>query len=193
MLDKMVKERLVGLYVFGVLTHHEIAKNLGLTYNQVYQFYMANRAKYNLPLPNKRNYSPITQNVYEAYKLYVGGLTLEKVGDQFGITRERVRQVFEKFGLETRNAGYSCRKYYFCNKGHELHKGETRLNCPTCRQLKKEYRAKGLHFKTHCLKGHELKGDNLYMSKYAPGKYSRRCRKCACATNRKSAKKKSKK
>jgi len=37
------------------------------------------------------------------YALYVGGATLEEVGARFGITRERVRQVFREAGISTRS------------------------------------------------------------------------------------------
>jgi hypothetical protein len=35
--------------------------------------------------------------------VYVQGLTLEQVGEQFGLTRERVRQIFREAGLSTRS------------------------------------------------------------------------------------------
>ncbi len=43
---------------------------------------------------------PRTRSMYE---LYVTGATLEEVGERFGITRERVRQVFREAGISTRS------------------------------------------------------------------------------------------
>lgn len=37
------------------------------------------------------------------YRIYVAGATLQEVGDRFGISRERVRQVFREAGLSTRS------------------------------------------------------------------------------------------
>jgi Sigma-70, region 4 len=37
------------------------------------------------------------------HSLYQTGATLEEVGERYGITRERVRQLFKKAGLETRS------------------------------------------------------------------------------------------
>jgi transposase len=42
--------------------------------------------------------------VHEMYELYEHGATLEEIGDDFGITRERVRQLFKAAGLQTRTA-----------------------------------------------------------------------------------------
>lgn len=39
------------------------------------------------------------------YALYQDGATLEEVGADYGITRERVRQLFKKAGLQTRGPG----------------------------------------------------------------------------------------
>ncbi|MGH2832472.1 MAG: homing endonuclease associated repeat-containing protein, partial [Solirubrobacteraceae bacterium] len=47
----------------------------------------------------KREASP---RVVEMYELYEHGATLEEIGDDFGITRERVRQLFKAAGLQTR-------------------------------------------------------------------------------------------
>jgi len=37
------------------------------------------------------------------HALYRQGATLEEVGEQYGITRERVRQLFKEAGLATRS------------------------------------------------------------------------------------------
>jgi hypothetical protein len=39
----------------------------------------------------------------EMYALYQDGATLEEVGERYGVTRERVRQLFNKAGLATRS------------------------------------------------------------------------------------------
>ncbi|HEY7934756.1 MAG TPA: sigma factor-like helix-turn-helix DNA-binding protein [Solirubrobacteraceae bacterium] len=39
------------------------------------------------------------------HRLYQQGSTLEEVGEEFGITRERVRQLFRQAGLDTRSTG----------------------------------------------------------------------------------------
>lgn len=42
-----------------------------------------------------------------AYELYQGGATLDEVGRQFGVTRERIRQIFREHGFPTRSVGES--------------------------------------------------------------------------------------
>lgn len=44
-----------------------------------------------------------SQRTREMYALYAEGATLEEVGAHFGITRERVRQVFREAGISTRS------------------------------------------------------------------------------------------
>ena len=41
--------------------------------------------------------------VGEMYDLYEGGLTLREVGEDYGLSRERVRQLFARAGLQTRS------------------------------------------------------------------------------------------
>ena len=41
--------------------------------------------------------------VGEMYELYEGGLTLQEVGEDYGLSRERVRQLFARAGLQTRS------------------------------------------------------------------------------------------
>lgn len=51
------------------------------------------------------------QRAAEMYELYEQGATLEEVGICYGITRERVRQIFHKAGLASRSPEESNRKY----------------------------------------------------------------------------------
>jgi Homing endonuclease associated repeat/Sigma-70, region 4 len=48
-------------------------------------------------------HAPHTARVQEMYALYQDGATLEEVGKRYEITRERVRQLFNKAGLATRS------------------------------------------------------------------------------------------
>jgi DNA-directed RNA polymerase sigma subunit (sigma70/sigma32) len=48
-------------------------------------------------------HTPHTARVQEMYALYQDGATLNKVGERYGVTRERVRQLFNKAGLATRS------------------------------------------------------------------------------------------
>ena len=48
-------------------------------------------------------HAPHTARVREMYALYEVGATLEEIGADYGITRERVRQLFNKAGLPTRS------------------------------------------------------------------------------------------
>jgi hypothetical protein len=48
-------------------------------------------------------HAPHTARVQEMYALYQDGATLNKVGERYGVTRERVRQLFNKAGLATRS------------------------------------------------------------------------------------------
>jgi len=44
-----------------------------------------------------------SQRTREMYALYANGATLEEVGVRFGLTRERVRQIFREAGISTRS------------------------------------------------------------------------------------------
>lgn len=44
-----------------------------------------------------------SQRTRAMYALYAEGATLEEVGDRFGVTRERVRQIFREAGISTRS------------------------------------------------------------------------------------------
>lgn len=49
------------------------------------------------------NIAPLPERVRRMRKLYDTGATLEEVARQFGVSRERVRQIFTKHGLHTRS------------------------------------------------------------------------------------------
>lgn len=53
-----------------------------------------------VPRPSARRLEGRTQQMYAAYS---EGLSLEEVGRRFGVTRERVRQIFGEAGLPTRS------------------------------------------------------------------------------------------
>jgi len=55
------------------------------------------------PHPNKRTEPNERQTKMIA--MYQKGHTLQEVGDEFGVTRERVRQIMSKFGVESRSPG----------------------------------------------------------------------------------------
>jgi hypothetical protein len=44
-----------------------------------------------------------SQRTRAMYAMYVNGATLEEVGARFGVTRERVRQIFQEAGIPTRS------------------------------------------------------------------------------------------
>jgi DNA-directed RNA polymerase sigma subunit (sigma70/sigma32) len=48
-------------------------------------------------------HAPHTARVREMHSLYQQGATLEEVGELYGITRERVRQLFKEADLPTRS------------------------------------------------------------------------------------------
>jgi len=52
------------------------------------------------PLPHPRGAPDPTDRDLEAIRLFETGLTLRQVGDKFGITRERVRQVVGRWGYD---------------------------------------------------------------------------------------------
>ncbi|HEY1457235.1 MAG TPA: sigma factor-like helix-turn-helix DNA-binding protein [Solirubrobacteraceae bacterium] len=73
------------------------------------------------------------------YELYEQGATLQEVGDEFGITRERVRQVFGKAGLETRSLTQAAliRRETDRERSEEIVESFLRLKSPrlTAREL----------------------------------------------------------
>jgi DNA-directed RNA polymerase sigma subunit (sigma70/sigma32) len=48
-------------------------------------------------------HAPHTSRAREMYSLYQRGSTLEEVGKLYGLTRERVRQLFKEADLPTRS------------------------------------------------------------------------------------------
>jgi hypothetical protein len=66
-----------------------------------------------------------SQTVEEMHRQYLQGATLEEVGERAGITRERVRQLFKKAGLQTRTRAVAGRRKMEARAGrvdaeHEL-------------------------------------------------------------------------
>jgi DNA-binding transcriptional regulator LsrR (DeoR family) len=101
-------EEMYALYESGA-TFREVGERYGLSaFNISEMFSRAGLAKRSDSKPElsaaeiearKRGASP---RVLEMYELYEHGATLEEIGDDFGITRERVRQLFKQAGLQTR-------------------------------------------------------------------------------------------
>lgn len=97
-----------ALYQRGA-TFREVGEKYGLRAHKVSElFSRAGLARRSASKPElsraeiqarKREASP---RVLEMYELYEHGATLEEIGDDFGITRERVRQLFKQAGLQTR-------------------------------------------------------------------------------------------
>lgn len=81
----------------------EIAKALGCTYNHVYAW-----AKSELVVLKSSHFTPEQQarNARMAY-MYRQGLTLAKIGEENGLTRERVRQILTQLGVTANDGGAS--------------------------------------------------------------------------------------
>ncbi len=50
------------------------------------------------------------ENLSEAIDLYKGGRTLEQIGIRFGVSRQRVKQIFDKCGISSENCGVTARR-----------------------------------------------------------------------------------
>ncbi|MGC2234935.1 MAG: hypothetical protein WA584_02070 [Pyrinomonadaceae bacterium] len=50
----------------------------------------------------KRSYRRSESEIWRMIRLYHSGLSMEQVGEQFGISKQRVEQIFRKLGVETR-------------------------------------------------------------------------------------------
>jgi hypothetical protein len=190
--DFEIENKLIQVLSSGKYSYFEIAIVFNISIIKVRQFYHLNKVEYNFPKAPRSIIKPINticwtqqkstlvNHLEEAYEFYQGGLTLQEIGKRYGgISRERVRQIFVKYNLKTRSITDGCRrKYFHCEKGHPLGKGETLTACKTCAQDKREFRAKGLHFKTHCKYGHAKTPDNIYSYKLKNGIVSRHCKTC---------------
>lgn len=58
-------------------------------------------------MPNRRGQGPSAERARQMHELYETGWTLEQVAQEFGVSRERVRQILRQFGYETRSVGES--------------------------------------------------------------------------------------
>jgi DNA-binding CsgD family transcriptional regulator len=84
------------------LTRDEAAAELGLSYSTVVQYAIAN----GIGFSRKRKAHVPTQRTRDMAALYQSGQTLQEIGSQFGVTRERVRQLITKFhGLRAADGG----------------------------------------------------------------------------------------
>lgn len=174
MLTEKQKERIIGLYEFGIYTHQEIADIVQVPRFSVYQIYY----NYMHPTEPFSTQKFDLANLSAAYQEYQAGATLRTIGKKYNISGERVRQIFKKDNLPTRKRTGAPRIYFQCKKGHKLGKGETRVKCQVCKKELKEFREKGLHLKTHCIHGHAYTKENTLCFKYTNGKPGRKCKKC---------------
>lgn len=194
MLTRELRNKLLMLYSTGNYTHEQLSDKFNIPRNNVSSFFQRHKKNYFLPKPprkkRKKQASAIGEhNIDLAYTLYQTGATLQKVGEKFGITRERVRQVFHKFNKISRPSG-SQKKYHFCKNGHEMTKGKFAATCQICIDDRRARRANGLYLKTHCIHGHEYTPENTVVVKAKPGyANSRRCKTCHVAAIKRSREK----
>lgn len=82
------------------LRNYEIAKQLGLTQSTVSTLLR----NCGVPLPGINDQEHIERAKTMA-RMFRSGKTLQQIGDQYGITRERVRQILRTAGLKGKNGG----------------------------------------------------------------------------------------
>ena len=104
-------EEMYALYQQGA-TLEDVGEQYGISGSRVGQHFKAAglnvRSRGGFAARNR--ISGPTQRVADMYTLYLQqGATLEAVGEAYGITRERVRQLFNKAGLPTRSHGQAGR------------------------------------------------------------------------------------
>ena len=61
-------------------------------------------------------------------------ITLQELGDEFGLTRERMRQILNKNGIKKARGNDYTRPVY-CDKGHEIRTSVQRKRCFICKPL----------------------------------------------------------
>lgn len=84
------------------LTRPQAAEKLGLSYSTVVYYAIENDIEF---VRSGKQTGP-TQRTREMAILYQSGQTLKEIGDQYGVARERVRQLLEKFhGLSGKDGG----------------------------------------------------------------------------------------
>jgi hypothetical protein len=88
-------------------TYLEAAAEVNATYHYVASF--ANR--YGIPLrqlQRGRHAAPPDERSEDMRSLYVAGTTLVQIGEKYGVTRERVRQILTKhYGIRAKDGGQS--------------------------------------------------------------------------------------
>lgn len=179
---------LIALFKIPGISYKEISEKSGLTIRQLYAYRYSFKHIYDLPKPKRLSRKCTVRDfIQEAKQYYSENHTLHEVGQKFGgVTRERVRQIFQEFEIKSRPVGTSKRKYFHCEKGHPISKGEGLTTCILCASDKKADRILGKHFKTHCKYGHELIEDNLIYQKRPSGKPQRKCKICQTAALKRS-------
>lgn len=197
MLTNEQVQKLVSLYSTGEYSHTSVSDITGISYYLVYKFYREWKIWFQFPQakrkPRTGDKSAIT-NVKEAYEFYCSGATLEDVGIRYGITRERVRQIFRLHGLLSRRIWTQKRKKYFhCKVGHKLQKGEYLNTCEKCRKDRESRKKNGFLQKIMCKNGHLLQPPNLIFYIYGDGKQGRKCKQCCYARSKEYLKNKRKK
>lgn len=104
---RMMVQKLNALAEQG-MGYQQAADELGVTY-----FYVASYAKrFGIPLMQLRRGRKLgapDARSEEMRLLYIAGQTLQVIGDKFGITRERVRQILTKhYGIRSKDGGQSA-------------------------------------------------------------------------------------
>lgn len=83
---------------------HEIAAQLGIPYQTVMRYARQNGVKLARPGTGPQN----DERSDDFRRRYLSGETLQQIGDAYGVSRERVRQVLSRqYGITARDGGYS--------------------------------------------------------------------------------------
>jgi hypothetical protein len=107
-----------GVLVEVLAAYEAAAKKPGLTVDDEPVAAAKSEVTKTEPEPSEQ---PIPQRVLEMRELYEGGATLGEVGARFGVSRERVRQLFRANGLPTRSIAETAafRRQQLVNEGRE--------------------------------------------------------------------------
>lgn len=180
----VTKLKIINCYKTGEYSYLDIARKFKIGYPSARYIYHKYNEEFYFPPVQRGKGKPgkeckLFPHLDEIQFMYnVLGLTFRQIGKTYGVSYQRVEQVFRKYGIKSRRG--AVRKFTHCNKGHQLNieNKEYRGSCAQCRQERLAFRAAGKHLKTHCINGHEYTLKSTRFVKYAPGKYVRRCKIC---------------
>lgn len=142
-----------------------IAKKLGAKQRYIYEKLRVWKKKGKLKYPVIEVFRLNKEDAKRAVAFYKDGLSLTAVSNICGASRETIRKHLILAGVSRRSS--RPLRITKCHRGHDIthesgNRAYTKHKKAFCLRCK-EFRAKGLHLKRVCDKGHKIEGANAYV------------------------------